>query len=311
MSVATEMAKTMAVGLAQGLGLVDLTYDQRTAGPTVLTTKSTEYSTLPTECDRQPRITSIAVHPTLKTTMALGDLYVTVFSINSTSSIPFTAYNTGIKFNDMQPIPHLDCHIPPTECSTQWNLFLDFVRSTRPDVGDFNGLYQLLTPELDSFQPSINFEMMGFNVHPGYMVAESGLLTGSPFLDGIMQRAHGYGAGMKVFFGGCPQAQKMAIKDCQHRLEERMSTKLSTQLSNLSVEDAINQIVEKFGCSLHAAHARVIHFAEEQALGRKRDICANNGWGEDIASSITLPGKLQKTAVMPAITFPSYFDNGQ
>jgi hypothetical protein len=310
MSIATELIKTHIVIHLSQSSLVDLTFNTKATNPTVSTITSTQYAMLPTQCDGQARITAVAKHTEVKTTMVSGDDYITLLSRQSVS-LPFTAFNTGFNLPVFQPVPRLECQIPPTECSTQWDLFLKFVRSTRPDVGDFNGLYKMFKPVFDSYPPFDRvFFMKDGYMWPGLALAQSGLLTGSPFLDEVMHRAHRFGLGMKTFFGGCPQAQKMAIQDCQNGLE-KTGKKFSAQLADLSVEEATDRVIENIGCSLQAAHAMVIHFADEQALGTKRDICANNGWGEDSASSITTTEGPLKTAIMSAITFPSHYNPGE
>jgi hypothetical protein len=278
--------------------------------PILKTSTITSYSTLSSECDKFTRITSYTTSESVSTKD--WDLE-TFFTFDEGVSLPFSPVPTSLALIFPTPVAKLECTIPADECSTQWDLFLEFLRTSTPNVDDYNNAFKYYKSKMDKQGPIKKYTLknddwFGKALDTGWnnMTLAGGLMTGSRFLDEIVHIAHRNGVGVKDFFGGCPQAQKAAANNCQVGLE----TKFPYQFSDLSDEDAAKEIIKYYGCSLQVAYVRIIHF-RNQFPKRKRNICANENWGEAYELPVPTSGEPNKTATMTAITFPAHYDHGK
>jgi hypothetical protein len=279
-----------------------------TASSTTFT--STSFSTLPRECDNFTRITRVTTSERLWTFYDDIEMFMT---IHNGATLP-SHVPTYLPFRNGGSVPRLECVIPAHECSKQWALFSEFLRTTTPDLKDWNRPYQYYKSKMDKPSMSTQFVLKNddwkgsetFEAEWGEISLAGGLMTGSRLLDEILHILHRNGVGLKNFFGGCPQAQKVAANNCQVGLE----TKFPYQFSDLSDEEAAKHIIKYYGCSLQVGHVRVIHFRNTFPK-RKRDICANDGWGEPYEQPLPTGGEPNMTATTTAITFPAHYDYGK
>jgi hypothetical protein len=293
-------------------GLIELDLEVITLSTPIFRTRTvTDYADLPTECDGFPRKTGISTYTSVSTFTRSITQFVTA---REGASFPFSPSPTKLWAAPFSPIRSMDCVIPPQECPLQWDLFLEFLRSTVPDVGEYNTAFKHLKPMFDKIPQRSGFllrndDLRGGGNMTGSGLLGSGLLTGSVFLDEILHIAHKNGVGVQNFFGKCEQAQKAVIKDCQIGLE-KMGKKFPRDFTDMSEEEATALIIEHYGCSLQPAHARIIAFAEENSV-TKRDICGWSNWGDAHTPAMPAKGEQGNTAVMSAITFPAHYDHGK
>jgi hypothetical protein len=279
------------------------------ANPSITTLTDVQWSTLPTECDGYQRVSAISSSTKLSTKS-----YTTRMSgtLRKGSTLPFSPHPTTFWWDHRgQFVKPLSCVIPPQECNAQWEIYLNFLRSYLPDLADYGPAYEYYRHELDKYvsKPGKEFILYGIDWGETGNFPTSGLLTGSPFLDTIVHLSHRNGLGSAQFFGGCEEAQKALIQDCQNLLKNNGTT-FPFNFSGLSTEEATKLIVKHLGCSLHAAHARIIHF-DPKIPTDKRDICAAGGWGEAWSQATPASGERGDEAVWTEIPFPPYYDNSK
>jgi hypothetical protein len=274
------------------------------------TSTSTQFSTLPRECDNFTRITSVTTYEHVVPDLA-PETYFWTFSEGITA--PFSPVPTYLPRDKKKPVPRLECAIPADECPEQWALFSEFLRTATPDMKEWNGAYQYYKSKMDKQGSHTAYTLKNddwygraIDVRWQNMSLAGGLLTGSRLLDEILHISHRNGGGLKNFFGGCPQAQKVAANNCQVGLE----TKFPYQFSDLSDEEAAKHIIKYYGCSLQVAYVRIIRF-KNTFPKRERNICTNNGWGETYEQPVPMNGEPDMTAKMTAITFPAHYDHGK
>jgi hypothetical protein len=312
LSVAKPILRSSILGQVEKQSLLEVSTSWDSLGTTYIGRQTVRfYSRLSSECDGVPRVTETHSSEGDMTAVLQGNLWVTLFP-RPGITLPFSPLPTAIPMpRERLEVEELDCDIPPEECSHQWSLFLEFLRSTVPDdLDEFKALFPLVQSKLDEFTTfPKQFLLRTDDLWGGARMSQTGLLSGSRFLDELVRFAHRNGMGMQSFFGGCKEARDAAIEDCQVGLE-RIGIKYPYNLADRSDQEATEMVVDYYGCSLQPAHAMVLHFAEEEAPGTKRNICANDGWGEERLLPTAEPGEPLKVAVTSAITFPSFYNPG-
>jgi hypothetical protein len=312
LSVAKPILRSSILGQVENQSLLDVSTSFDLLRTTFLGQQTLRrYSRLSSECDGVPRVTETYRTVGDVVNVLEGNLWVTLFP-RPGIRLPLSPLPTAIPMpRERLQVEELNCDIPPEECSHQWSLFLEFLRSTVPDdLDEFKALFPLVQSKLDEFTTfPKEFLLRTDDLWGGARMSQTGLLTGSRFLDELVRFAHRNGMGMRNFFGGCKEARNAAIEDCQVGLE-RIGIKYPYNLADRSDQEATDMVVDYYGCSLQPAHAMVLHFAEEEAPGTKRNICANDGWGEESLIPFAVPGEQQKIAVTSAITFPDFYNPG-
>jgi hypothetical protein len=267
---------------------------------------STTY--LPTECDGYTRL-SKNTYTEIQTAMFSLSSF---FKLRSGSVIPFsptpTSTYTQTHRTEMGPWSTLTCNIPRTECSQQWNQFKTFLRTWKPDFGDMAAAFAYYETRLNS---------LGGQTKWGN---ES--LTGSNLMDSLLELTYHRGAAVEDFFGGCVEAQKHVFRGIQlyrefwdwnnkwrDATQNATSSGVPFRLDERS-PDEVREILRDFcSCNLQTDHGILIHF-EHPKVARKRDICANDGWGDtpESADEIRSAGESAPKTTLTAITFPEHWN---
>jgi hypothetical protein len=280
-----------------------ITVTKKLQTPLLTTVLQTDYVEMPTQCDGFPRKRGASTYTTVSTVTTEIQF---PYTIKKGVSIPFSPHPTTFYSTRLDSASTLDCVIPKQECPKQWELYQEFMRSTIPDVEEYNAAYQFFKPNFENFSSPLTYTPKG-NLWVGYEnITGSGLLTGSKLLDAIVHITHGNGARVNSFFGGCREAERAAIKDCQAGLE-RLGKKFPFNFDELSADEAKALIIKHYGCSLQAAAALIIYPHEENLMS-PRDVCENNSWGDFHTPATPREKDVIGTAFLPTFTWPRHWD---
>jgi hypothetical protein len=266
---------------------------------------STTY--LPVECDGYTRLSENA-YTEIRTAMSTLSSF---YKLRSGSVLPFsptpTSTYTQTHRTEMVPWNTVTCTIPKEECPQQWKQFGTFLRTWKPDFGDMAAAFAY-------YEARLNNE--GSHIRYG-----NDSLTGSNFMDRLVELTYHGRRAVDDFFGRCVEARKHVMRGVQLYLErldwnDKWANATRSvgpfRLGELSVEQATELIFDFCTCHLQTDHGMLIQFEQNQAA-RKRDVCANDGWGDspvNLGDRFKPTIKSASTATLTAITFPYHYNPG-
>jgi hypothetical protein len=250
---------------------------------------------VPTSCDKKQRATYISEDVVSEMVTTYSAVY---WSYTGDSAL-ITRYdldtyipeNLDDKFWNRPPYDWPECKIPETQCSEAWAAFKEAMRQYIPEAE------KIFNMTLEYPDPGAAKEMVEWR---RIMKPKNGTIFGHIMIDEFIS-----GNVNANLLGGCMEPRISLLGVCNNYYA---MSKASIDTLGLAPEAILTKLGDESGCEVGADQGVLLYFPPEKAHST-RDLCANDGWGDDpLVSTANGP---PKSTTVTAVTFSahSFFRN--